>query len=393
MSRTSLRPTHRRALRGTAAAAALSATLLLAACGGSSDAGSTGSSSDSAASSGSSSSGEPFKVVVLSDGAANDQSWSNSVADGLNEIDPSLDVESDFVGPLTTADEYQQQGSSYASNGFDMILITNGGQTSAAVQIAEQFPDVTVCQGPISPTEDDLASFPSNFCAWNLKQQDGTFLAGVVAGLVTQTDVIGSVAGGEFPAVVRQPEGFILGARCVNPDVTIDIQYTGSFSDVGAAQAAAQTEIAGGADVLLSAVDSAVRGLYAAAEGAPRPTFVIPSYFDSYEQAPETVLTSVLYNLNGITADLIAKGAQGELGDADGGDEQYFNYDYANLNVGELADFHGNAAITPEIEAKLAEIEGKLRDGTITVPGEDGADMPLSENGAGSTIDPASIGC
>jgi basic membrane lipoprotein Med (substrate-binding protein (PBP1-ABC) superfamily) len=364
-------------------AAGFAATVALAGCGSSTDAASGESAGD----------GDTFKVVVLSDGAANDKSWSNSVADGLQEIDPGLDVETDFVGPLTNPDEYAQQGSSYASNGYDMIFIPNGAQTSPALQIAEQFPDVKVVQGPFSPTEDDLASYPSNFAVWNVKQQDGTFLAGVAAGLVTKTNKIGAVAGGQFPAVVRQPEGFILGARCVNPAVTIDIQYTGSFSDVGAAQAAAQTEVSGGADVLLSAVDSAVQGLYSAAAAAPQKTYVIPSYFDSYDQSPDTVLTSVLYNLNGITADLIEKGANGELGDAEGGDEQYFDYDYANLKVGELADFHGNAAITPEIQAKITEIEGKLRDGSITVPNEDGADAPLSEEGAGSTIDPASIGC
>jgi basic membrane protein A len=371
------------ATRRTVFAAGLVSTVLLAGCGSSSS-GTAGGSADG---------GDTFKVAVLSDGAANDKSWSNSVADGLKEIDPSLDVKTDFVGPLTNPDEYAQQGSSYASNGYDMIFIPNGAQTSAALQIAEQFPDVAVVQGPFSPTEDDLATYPSNFAVWNVKQQDGTFLAGVAAGLVTKTNKIGAVAGGQFPAVVRQPEGFILGARCVNPAVTIDTQYTGSFSDVGAAQAAAQTEVSGGADVLLSAVDSAVQGLYSAAAAAPQKTYVVPSYFDSYDQSPDTVLTSVLYNLNGITADLVEKGAKGELGNADNGNEQYFDYDYANLKVGELADFHGNPAATPEIQAKLAEIEGKLRDGTIVVPNEDGADAPLSVEGAGSSIDPASIGC
>ena len=338
---------------------------------------------------GSAGSADAFKAVVLTDGPNNDQSWSNSVSDGLAQIDESLDITTDFVGPLTTPDEYVQQGSAYASQGFNMILITNGAQTASAIQLAESFPDVTVCQGPISPTDEELAAFPENFCAWNLKQQDGTFLAGVLAGLVTQTNKLASVAGGEFPAVIRQPEGFVLGARCVNPDVTMDTQYINSFSDVAAAQAAAQTQVAAGADIILSAVDGAVRGLYSAAEGAPQPTFVIPSYFDSYEQAPEVVLTSVLYNLNGITADLIERGARGEIVS-----QEYIPFNYANLQVGELADFHGrNDVVTDEIKATLTEIEEKLRSGEIVVPDEDGADAPLSIDGAGSTIDPASIGC
>lgn len=367
---------HRSAVRILAAATALAATAGLAACSSGAEAGNTPGAS-----------GDPFKVLVITNGPENDKSWSNSVYDGVMGIDdPNIEVS--FIGSLTETSDIVQQASAYAGDGYDMIVISNGAQAAAATQLAEQFPDTTVCQGPWSPTEDELAAMPENQCVWNIKQQDGTFLAGVVAGLITKTNKLGSVAGGEFPAVVRQPEGFILGARCVNPDVTIDIQYTGSFDDVAAAQSAATTEIAGGADVLLSAVDGAVSGLYGAARDADKPVYVVPSYYDSYDSAPDVVLTSVLYNLGGVTADMIEKGAKGEIAP-----HSYLPYNFANADVGELADFHGNEAVTPEIQAKLDDIEQKLRDGVIVVPDENGADAPLSVQGAGSSIDPVSIGC
>ncbi|WP_127818124.1 BMP family lipoprotein [Microbacterium sp. CPCC 204701] len=329
---------------------------------------------------------DPYRALVITDGPENDRSWSNSVFDGISEIDVD-NIEVEFAGGLVESADVVQQASSYASQGYDLILIMSGAVTAAATQIAEQFPDTTVCQGPWAATDEDLAALPDNQCVWNVKQQDGTFLAGALAGMVTQTNKISSVAGGDFPAVTRQPEGFILGARCVNPEVQIDIQYTGSFSDVGAAQAAATSQIAAGSDVILSAVDGAVTGLYGAARDAARPTYVIPSYFDNYESAPDVVLTSVLYNLNGITADIIEKGAAGEIGA-----HTYLPYDFANLNVGDLADFHGNVAVTPEIEQRLAEVEDMLRNGDIVVP-EDLDDPSLSEKGTGSALDPASIGC
>lgn len=367
------------ALRVGAGVVALAAAVALAGC--SSDASADAGSGSTAAS------GDTFKALVITNGPENDKSWSNSVYDGVMGIDdPNIEVS--FIGSLTETSDIVQQASAYASEGYDMIVISNGAQAAAATQLAEQFPDTTVCQGPWSPTEDELAAMPDNQCVWNIKQQDGTFLAGVVAGLVTKTNKLASVAGGEFPAVIRQPEGFILGARCVNPDATIDIQYTGSFDDVAAAQSAATTQIAGGADVILSAVDGAVSGLYGAARDASSPTYVIPSYYDSFDSASDVVLTSVLYNLGGVTADMIQKGAVGEIEP-----HSYLPYTYANLEVGELADFHGNTAITPEIQATLDDIQQKLRDGTIVVPDENGADAPLSVEGSGSSIDPASIGC
>lgn len=329
----------------------------------------------------------PFQALVITNGPENDKAWSNSVYDGAMSIDdPNIEIS--FIGSLNETSDIVQQASAYAADGYDMIIISNGAQAAAATQLAQQFPDTVVCQGPWSPTEEELAAMPENQCVWNLKQQDGTFLAGVVAGLVTKTNKLGSVAGGEFPAVVRQPEGFILGARCVNPDATIDVQYTGSFDDVAAAQSAATTMVADGADVLLSAVDGAVSGLYGAARDSDSQVWVVPSYYDNYESAPDVVLTSVLYNLGGITADMIEKGAAGDIPA-----HAYLPYTYANIGVGELADFYDNEAITPEIAATLSEIQEKLRSGEIVVPDENGADAPLSVDGAGSTIDPASIGC
>ena len=330
--------------------------------------------------------GAGFRAVVITDGPENDKSWSNSVYDGISEITDE-DISVEFVGSLVETQDVVQQGSAFAGQGYDLVLIMSGAQMAAATQIAEQFPDTTVCQGPVAATEDDLAGLPDNQCVWNVKQQDGTFLAGALAGMLTQTDRISSVAGGDFPAVTRQPEGFILGARCVNPDVSIDVQYTGSFSDVAAAQAAATSQIAAGSDVILSAVDGAVTGLYGAAHDAQQQTWVIPSYFDNHDAAPDVVLTSVLYNLNGITADIISKAAEGAI-EA----KAYLPYDFANLNVGQLADFHGNEAVTADIQERLTLIEDMLRDGEIVVPQD--LDSPsLSTKGAGSEIDPASIGC
>jgi basic membrane protein A and related proteins len=331
---------------------------------------------------------KPFKVLVMSNGAANDASWSNSHFNGTKTFDGSNGILATYVGNLNGPPDYVQQASAYASQGYNMILMQYGDEFSAAKQIAEQFPNVIVCQGPWAPTEKELAAMPKNLCIWNVKQQDGTFLAGVVAGLVTKTDKIGAILGGEFPAIIRQSEGFILGARCVKPSISFTSQIIGTFTDVAAAQSAAKAEIASGADVILSAVDSAVSGIYAAADDAGKPVWVVPSYFDSYEQSPKHVLTSVLYNLDGITADLIKKGAAGEVKG-----RTYHPYNYRNIGAGQLADFHGNPAITPEVLSRYEQVRKAVQEGTITVPDENGKDAPLSIIGGGSKIATASIGC
>ena len=93
-------------------------------------------------------------------------------------------------------------------------------------------------------------------------------MAGALAAMVTESGHIASL-NGFVSALTRQPEAFNLGARCVNPDITFTQQYIETWTDTGIAKSATQAEIAGGADVVLSATDSAVFGIL---EGAAKPT-------------------------------------------------------------------------------------------------------------------------
>ena len=108
--------------------------------------------------------------------------------------------------------------------------------------------------------------------AWiDIAQHNANFLAGALAAMVTESGHIASLNGFAFPGLTRQPEAFNLGARCVNPDITFTQQYIETWTDTGIAKSAAQAEIAGGADVVLAATDSAVFGIIeAAAEAAAR---------------------------------------------------------------------------------------------------------------------------
>lgn len=360
------------------------AALAIASCG-------SDDSSDDAANGGGGGSGNgDFKVALMSEGAQNDKSFSNSVYDGAKRAADEHGLEMEFVGSLVTPDEFLRQGNSFASSGVDLLMFIHGGMAVQAREVATRFPDVTVCVGPVQPTEEEKETDPPNLCYWDVQQQDGSFMAGALAAMMSGTDHIASINAFEFAAITRQAEGFALGARCVNPDIEFTQTYIESWTDTGKARAAAQSMISAGVDVILSATDSAVVGIYEAARDASRPVYVIPSYYDAYQQAPDVILTTILHNLDGAIYDLISQ-AQGE-----GLEENaVLDYDFINGNVGELAPFREKRkVIGPEnIERWNTEIVDAVKSGDIDIPGTMTTDPPLGAVGSGTKLDPASIGC
>ncbi len=76
------------------------------------------------------------------------------------------------------------------------------------------------------------------------------YLAGIIAGMMTQTDQISAVAAFPFPNVNGPLHAFFDGARSVNPDVTVEVTYIESWFDPGTAQEAAAAQIASGSDMI-----------------------------------------------------------------------------------------------------------------------------------------------
>jgi basic membrane protein A len=331
---------------------------------------------------------EPYRVALIYPGTADDLSWSNAWFDGAEAAmasNPNIEVES--VELLNDPAAVVQQGSAFASQGFDLILIAHGAMVEPAITLAEQFPDVLVCLAPYHPAEGEAQA--DNLCWIDPAQHNANFLAGALSALVTETGHIASLNGFAFPGLTRQPEAFVLGARCVDPDITFSQQYIQTWTDTGIAKSAAQSEIAGGADVILSATDSAVFGIIEAAKEASSQVWVIPSYYESQSLDPEHVLTSAIHGLTFTSQTIIEAAANGEIGAA-----EFFEFDATN-NPEINAPLYDNVSelLSDEDLATYEGVVEKVRSGAITIPDETAGENPIGAEGSGSAIDPASIGC
>lgn len=370
------------------------AALVAAACGGGDDeTGGSGDEPDGAAAAPEPTAApepvsEPYRVALLIPGTSDDASWSNAWADGAAAADAANDdVVVEIVEALPEVDDFIQQGGAFAGDGYDLILMADGRMVDAARTVAEQFPETVVCQIPHQPESTD--GNPDNLCYVDVAQHHANFFTGAIAALVSDTGRVASINGFAFPGLTRQPETFHLGARCVNPGIEFSQQYINTWTDTAAAKAAAQAEIAAGADVIMAATDQAVLGVISAAQEAEGTVWVIPSYYDSFEVAPDVVLTSAVHGLQDVAAALIDQGLNGRIPTA-----AFIDFTAQNTAGISAAPLYDNAgALDAEGRAAFDDLEAKVRSGDIMIPDETAGDNPVGVEGAGGEIDLAAIGC
>src|SRR5919108_6041697 len=130
---------------------------------------------------------EDYRVALITTGALNNRSWANAWANGAKRAQEELGVQLRMVGNADAPDQYVTQGSSFASQGYDLLIFAHGAMHVPAVRVAKQFPDVEIVQVYQHPSlQDQKDKDPPNVGHVDPAQAHGTFLAGVLAGLMTK---------------------------------------------------------------------------------------------------------------------------------------------------------------------------------------------------------------
>lgn len=191
------------------------------------------------------------------------------------------------------------------------------------------------------------------------------FLAGALAGLITERNVVGFVGGMDSPRVRKFQTGFEQGLTHVNRRAKAVEVYTDSFTDVQAGEAAAQQVIEQDADVIFAA--GGLSGSAAIRAAAQRGVWVIgvdqdewiTTFQDGQAPGAERLLTSAMKQVDNAVYAAVTQAVQGKLR---GG---VVHFDLANDGVG-LAPYHAaDAAVPSEVRGKIREVADGLRSGSI----------------------------
>jgi basic membrane lipoprotein Med (substrate-binding protein (PBP1-ABC) superfamily) len=217
-----------------------------------------------------------------------DQSWNSGAYRGLLEIRDSLGAQISNIETKTPA-EFDENFRQYGSQGYDLVFGHGFEFQDAARRVAAEFPHTIFVTTSGSTAGPNLAGLTFGF-------DDASYLAGVLAGSMTRTNVIGVIGGTELPPVVASFRAFERGAREANPKIRIVSSYIGNWDDVSAGKEQAIAQYSRGVDVIFQNADAAGLGVFQAARER-RSVFVIGSNSDQNAVAPEITLGSVVIDL------------------------------------------------------------------------------------------------
>lgn len=246
------------------------------------------------------SAGQLSLAMVTDVGGLGDKSFNDSAYRGLLQAKTDLGA---FVQVLQSrsAADYEPNLAALTNRHPSMIYAIGFLMNADLDQIAKQNPKQRYA------IVDAVVDEP-NVVSATFKEEDGSFLAGALAALVSKTHHIAFLGGQDIPLLRKFEAGFSAGAREVDPNTRVDVKYVDSFVDVAAGQELANVLYSGGADVIFAAAGKAGLGAINAAK-ARSGAYVIGVDSDQDGLAPGKILTSMVKHVDVAVLD-IARGVK-----------------------------------------------------------------------------------
>jgi basic membrane protein A len=244
----------------------------------------------------------------------------------------------------------------FASRGFNPVVAVSFAWTSAIEKVAAEFPDTKFI------IVDAVVDKP-NVRSVVYKEEEGSYLVGVLAGMASKTGKVGFVGGMDIPLIRKFECGYEQGARSVKADAEVFQNMTGTtgaaWNDPVRGGELTKNQIDQGADVIYAAAGATGLGVLQTA--ADNKKFSIGVDSNQNYLHPGSVLTSMVkrvdlavYNAYTDTkADKFTGGVQ-SLGVKEDG-------------VGAALDEHNKALITPEMLAAVEKAKADIIAGTVKV--------------------------
>ncbi|PUA34238.1 MAG: hypothetical protein B9J98_01210 [Candidatus Terraquivivens tikiterensis] len=228
-----------------------------------------------------------------------EEPWNTVMHEAMTWAVQNLGVEYVYSEKVDTAD-VERVIREYIAAGYDIIVPHSWGYHEVTIKVAKEFPNVAFAQGS-GPTD---LEYPPNVVLYDYWIQDAAYLAGVVAGKMTKTNIVGVVTAYAVPDVNRLVNAFAAGAKSVNPNVDIRAIFIESWFDPVKGKEAAKALIEAGADFIYAER----YGPFEAAKDAlkeGKTVYCFGNIVDQSGLAPDVVLASVTWDLKSFVKHLV----------------------------------------------------------------------------------------
>jgi basic membrane lipoprotein Med (substrate-binding protein (PBP1-ABC) superfamily) len=312
---------------------------------------------------------EPIRVAVVMPSTANDLAFSQSMTDALAAIQEELGedaFEYVYSENMFVVEDAAVALRDYASEGYDLVIAHGSQYGSSLLDIAPEFPDTAFAWGTTVDTYSEEGI--TNVYAYEARSEQGAFVMGVIAAMLTESEVIGIIGPIETGDAKLYVDGFTAGVAYEDEYIEVLVNYIESFNDLALAAAAAETMLAEDADILTGTAQMVPGAVQKAKEAG---ALWFGTQANQTSLAPEIVVASQVYDwtvaLMPIIEDVMAGELEGEafaLTLENGGlvieyNEEFGLEDYAG--VVEAAEAMTEAIIAGDISFEIDE------DGVLTV--------------------------
>ncbi|MGB7679578.1 MAG: BMP family protein [Nitrososphaeraceae archaeon] len=304
-------------------------------------------------------SAKELTIALLTDALFSDAGWGAFGYNAAQALNSKYGHEVDFKDDVPIPD-IETTLRDYAAGGYDMIIAQGFEWGDPAIKVGKDYPNTkfVVFTGLANST--NVASiFP--------RQQEGAYLLGALAAMMSKTGVIGFIGGERYPSLINVYDGYKQGAKAIDNNIEVLDTYLNDWDSPEKGNKAAMSQINKGADLLLHVADTSGHGVIQAAK--EKGVYAFGAVSDQNILAPNTVLSSFVLD---VVKAFDQADRMVQVGNFTG---QIFT---PGLEAGKNASGEGIVYIAPfhrlenkvpdDIKAKFEQLEQDVLKGKIVVP-------------------------
>jgi len=298
--------------------------------------------------------------LVFDVGGRGDKSFNDAAYLGVSRAEKELGVEASYLEPASTEDR-EAALRLFAARGFDLVIGVGFIFSSDIDAVARAYPSTRFAGVDYAPGPNGI---PPNVAALAFREEEGSFLVGAVAGLLTKSGHVGFVGGMTGPLIRKFEAGYEAGVKAACSRCTVHAAYAGptpdAYRDPAKGKALANAQIAAGSDVIYHASGATGHGVFEACADAR--VLAIGVDADQHDEMPGTVVTSMVKRGDVAVFDIVKTVVTGTFH----GGMNVFGL--RERGVDYVAEGPHAEGIPQEVKARVEALRADVVEGRIRVP-------------------------
>ncbi len=276
-----------------------------------------------------------------------------STLEGVKRLKDELGIDVKTVVCLEVS-EYYDQMQALCEEGYDVIYFVYDNFLEAAKKLSPLYPDIKFIGLWINLNGEEAAP---NLKPVHFRSEQGSFMCGVVAALMSESKQVGFIGGGNNAGIKTFLAGYEAGIKYVDNGTELVVAWANTFDDPLKGKELASSMYQKGVDVIYQAANQTGLGVFDAAREAGK--YAIGVDVDQSPLAPENIICSSLLDHGYATFDSISAVANGNFNN-----EQVFYGIQEGMPVVAINE----ALVSADVMAKVDEIQTKIGAGEIQIP-------------------------